>query len=98
MWWRARREEKGKDLPKFFFFFRKQAHCYSQPVDILKSVTKVPDHERHVIRENMVNRKFLLLYAAPGATVERAFAMPRRVKKLLREDMNRQTFNHVAIL
>ena len=30
--------------------------------------------------------------------VEKAFAMPRRVKTWLREDMNQQKFNHMAIL
>ena len=35
---------------------------------------------------------------ASSATVERTFAMPRRVRTLLREDMNQQKFYHVAIL
>ena len=35
--------------------------------DILKAVTKVADHARHVISEEMVICKFLLVKVAPDA-------------------------------
>ena len=49
------------------FFFRKQAHCKSQPTDILKAVKKVADHERHVILD-MVVCKSRLVNPASSAT------------------------------
>ena len=54
-----------------------------EPADILKEVMNVAYHERHVISEDRVICKFLLVNTATSTTGERPFAMPRRVKTWL---------------
>ena len=65
----------------------------------MKAVTNVVNHERHVISEEMVICKFLLVNPATSATGERAFSKVRRVILLRRANiMNQQKFYHVTIL
>ena len=50
-----------------------------ETANILKAVTNVVDHERHVISEKVVISKFLLVNPATSATGKRKFSMARRV-------------------
>ena len=66
------------------FRFQKTSTLLVTACQYFERVTKVDDYERHMISENMVISKFLLVNPASSTTVERAFPMPSRVKTSLR--------------
>ena len=102
------KRKRSSTILCFFFIFRRQAHCKSQvtfftsivmeTANILKAVTNVANHERHVISEEKVVCKFLLFTPATSSTGERAFSMARRVIWLEASIMNQQKFYHAVTL
>ena len=92
MWWRAGKEKRKSLFQDFRFFClfskdkpivtgNKFTYIVMETAYILKAVTKVAigDHERHVISQELVICKFLLVNPATSATSEMAFSMARRV-------------------
>ena len=59
---------------------RKKRSSVMETADILKAVTNVADHEGHLLSEDMVIYKFLLVNPASIATDEKALSLARRVK------------------
>ena len=67
------------------------------PADVLKAVKNIADHERHLIKEEKVIYKFVLVTLATSAIDERASSMARRVIWLGANILNQQKSSHVAI-